>query len=248
MKSKFVRVLLAIAVTLTLSALAQTGSAATPSSPGATSANPPAETPANPPATSAPSIAMTGTKVGAINIEGAIFGSNEGRKEVEVLQKKFEPKQNELKSQNDELESLKKQLDTQGPKLNEDAAANLKKQIESKQKLFDRAVQDAQEEYGSQQQDIASKVLQKMAPIIMKYAQENGFGMIVDTSKPWPQSPILVAGQGVDITKQVVDLYNAQSGVPAPTASGTSKPTAPRSPASTTPKATTPKASEAPKK
>lgn len=246
MKSKFVRVLLAVAVTLTLSALAQTGSAATPSSPGATPANPPAAAPATPSSSQPSSVTLTGTKVGAINIEGAIFGSNEGRKEVEVLQKKFEPKQNELKSQNDELESLKKQLDTQGPKLNEDAAANLKKQIESKQKLFDRAVQDAQEEYGSQQQDIASKVLQKMAPMIVQYAKENGFGMIVDTSKPWPQSPILVAGEGVDITKQVVDLYNAQSGVPAPTASGASKP-APRSPASTTPKATTPKASEAPK-
>jgi outer membrane protein len=248
MKSKFVRVLLAIAVTLTLSALAQTGSAATPSSPGATPANPPAAAPATPSSAQPSTVALTGTKVGAINIEGAIFGSNEGRKEVEVLQKKFEPKQNELKSQNDELESLKKQLDTQGPKLNEDAAANLKKQIESKQKLFDRAVQDAQEEYGSQQQDIASKVLQKMAPMIVQYAKDNGFGMIVDTSKPWPQSPILVAGEGVDITKQVVDLYNAQSGVPAPTASGAGKPTAPRSPASTTPKATTPKASEAPKK
>lgn len=247
MKSKFVRVLLAVAVTLTLSALAQTGSAATPSSPGATPANPPAAAPATPSSSQPTTVALTGTKVGAINIEGAIFGSNEGRKEVEVLQKKFEPKQNELKSQNDELESLKKQLDTQGPKLNEDAAANLKKQIESKQKLFDRAVQDAQEEYGSQQQDIASKVLQKMAPMIVQYAKENGFGMIVDTSKPWPQSPILVAGEGVDITKQVVDLYNAQSGVPAPTASGASKP-APRSPASTTPKATTPKASDAPKK
>jgi outer membrane protein len=244
MKSKFVRVLLALAVTLTFSALAQTGSAATLSSPGATPANPPAAS-ANPPATTAP--AMTGTKVGAINIEGAIFGSNEGRKEVEALQKKFEPKQNELKSQNDELESLKKQLDTQGPKLNEDAAATLKKQIESKQKVFDRAVQDAQEEYGSQQQDIASKILQKMAPMIIKYAQENGFGMIVDTSKPWPQSPILVAGEGVDITKPVVDLYNAQSGVAAPTASAAPKSSAPRSPASTTPRTTTPKASEPPK-
>ena len=243
MKSKFVRVLLAVAVTLTFSALAQTGSAATPSSPGATPANPPAATPANPSAQPS-AVTLTGTKVGAINIEGAIFGSNEGRKEVEALQKKFEPKQNELKSQNDELDSLKKQLDTQGSKLNEDAAANLKKQIESKQKLFDRAVQDAQEEFGSQQQDIASKILQKMAPMIVQYAKENGFGMIVDTSKPWPQSPILVAGEGVDITKPVVDLYNAQSGVAAPTASGTSRPVAPRSPASTTPKATTPKASE----
>ena len=244
MKSKFVRVLLAIAVTLTFSALAQTGSAATPSSPGATPANPPAAASTNPPVANPSPVAMTGTKVGAINIEGAIFGTNEGRKEVEALQKKFEPKQNELKGQNDELEALKKQLDTQGPKLNDDAAANLKKQIESKQKLFDRAVQDAQEEYGSQQQDIASKILQKMAPMIIQYAQDNGFGMIVDTSKPWPQSPILVAGEGVDITKPVVDIYNAKSGVAAPTASGagTAKPAAPRASATprTTPKANTP--------
>ncbi|HLZ40595.1 MAG TPA: OmpH family outer membrane protein [Candidatus Sulfotelmatobacter sp.] len=246
MKSKFVRVLLAVAVTLTFSALAQTGSADTPSSPGATAANPPAASAANPPAATATPTALTGTKVGAINIEGAIFGSNEGRKEVEALQKKFEPKQNELKTQNDELEALKKQLDTQGPKLNEDAAANLKKQIESKQKVFDRAVQDAQEEYGSQQQDIASKILQKMAPMIVTYARDNGFGMIVDTSKPWPQSPILVAGEGVDITKAVVDLYNTQSGVAAPTTSGAARP-APRAPTSTLPKATTPKASAPPK-
>lgn len=246
MKSKFVRVLLAVAVTLTFSALAQTGSADTPSSPGATAANPPAASAANPPAATATPTPLTGTKVGAINIEGAIFGSNEGRKEVEALQKKFEPKQNELKTQNDELEALKKQLDTQGPKLNEDAAANLKKQIESKQKVFDRAVQDAQEEYGSQQQDIASKILQKMAPMIVTYARDNGFGMIVDTSKQWPQSPILLAGEGVDITKAIVDLYNTQSGVAAPTTSGAAKP-APRGPASTLPKATTPKASAPPK-
>ena len=78
------------------------------------------------------------------------------------------------------------------------------KQIETKQKSFDRNVQDAQEEFGSQQQDIASKILQKMAPMIVKYSQENGFGIIVDTSKPWPQSNVLWWGEAVDITKPVV--------------------------------------------
>ena len=150
--------------------------------------------------------------MGTINIEGAIFGSNEGRRDLEALQKKFEPKQSELKGQNDELEGLKKQLTTQQDKLNEEALANLKKQIESKQKLFDRAVQDAQEDFGNQQQEIAGRILQKMAPTIVKYAQENGFGMIIDTSKPWPQSPVVMAGEGVDITKPVVDIYNTQSG------------------------------------
>jgi outer membrane protein len=239
MKSKFLRVLLAIAVTFTFSALAQTGSSATPS---ATPASPDSSAPTT---TTGPS---TGTKVGAINITEAIFGSNEGRRDLEALQKKFDPKQTELKSQNDELEGLKKQMTTQEGKLNEDALATLKKQIESKQKLFDRSVQDAQEEFGSQQQEIASRVLQKMAPMIVKYSQDNGFGMIVDTSKPWPQSNVLWWGQAIDITKAVVDAYNVQSGVPAPPAAGTAKPAAPKPPTGTgAAKPATPKPTEPPK-
>lgn len=221
MKSNFLRVLLALAVTFTFSALAQTGSAATPSSPATTPATPGASASAT---TTGPS---TGTKVGTINIQEAIFGSNEGRRDLEALGKKYEPKQNELKSQNDELDGLKKQMTTQEGKLNEDALATLKKQIESKQKLLDRAVQDFQEEAGNQQQEIATRVLQKMAPMIVKYSQDNGFAMVVDTSKPWPQSAVLWWDQAVDITKAVVDAYNVQSGVPAPT-TGTAKPPTPK--------------------
>ena len=243
MTSKLLRTLLAGAIVLTFSALAQTGSAATPSSAAATPANP-SSAPAT--TTTAPT---TGTKVGTINIQEAIFGTNEGQRDIQALQKKFEPKQSELKTQNDELEGLKKQLSTQGDKLNEDAAANLKKQIDSKQKTFDRSVQDAQEDFGSQQQDIASRILQKMAPMIVKYSQENGFGIIVDTSKPWPQSNILWWGEAVDITKPVVEAYNTQSGVAAPATSGAAapKPTAPKAPATTTPKSSAPKSTETPK-
>jgi outer membrane protein len=240
MKSKFLRVLLAIAATYTFSALAQTGSAATPSSPAASSSTPAATNPA--PTTGA------GTKVGTINIQDAIFGSNEGQRDMQALQKKFEPKQAELKNQNDELEGLKKQLSTQQDKLNEEALNNLKKQIESKQKSFDRSVQDAQEEIGNQQQDIASRILSKMAPLVVKYSTENGFALIVDTSKPWPQSPVLWWNADmVDITKNVVEAYNVQSGVAAPAAPATgAKPTAPKP---TTPGAAKPAApkTDAPK-
>lgn len=233
MKSKFMSIPLALAVTFAFSAFAQTGSAATPSHP--------AETPSSPAATTtAPS---TGTKVGTINIQEAIFGTNEGRRDMEALQKKFEPKQSELKGQNDELEALKKQLTDQGPKLNEDALATLKQQIEGKQKSFDRSVQDAQEEFGNQQQDIATRILKKMAPMIVKYSTENGFGIIVDTSKPWPQSNVLWWGEAVDITRPVVEAYNTQSGVPAPAApAGAAKPAAPRPNGTSKPAA--PKSSE----
>lgn len=247
MTSKFLRFTLAPAALLAISALAQTGSAATPSGSAAPLPTAPSSA-ANPATTTTPP--NTGTKVGAINIDGAILGTNEGRRDMEALGKKFEPKQTELKNQNDELEGLKKQLSTQQDKLNEDALANLKKQIETKQKSFDRSLQDAQEEFGGQQQEIANRILNKMAPMIVKYAQENGFGLIIDTSKPWPQSPVLMAGQGVDITQPVVEIYNAQSGVPAPAPGagaaakpGVSKPTgtAPTKPATPAPKSDAPK-------
>jgi outer membrane protein len=217
MTSKFLRILPAVAALFAISALAQTSSAATPpDAPGMTPAT-----------TTTPG--PGGTKVGTINIQEAIALSNEGRRDLEALQKKFDPKQSELKGQNDELESLKKQLNTQQDKLNQDALESLKTQIETKQKAFDRAVQDAQEDYGNQQQEIAGRILKKMAPIIIKYSQDNGFGVIVDTSKPWPQSPVLWWGEAVDITKPVVDAYNAQSGVAAPAAPSATRPAAPKS-------------------
>lgn len=240
MTSKFVRALLAIAVTLTFSAFAQTGSAATPSNPGATPANP------LPSAPGMPTTTAGGTKVGTINIQEAIFGCNEGQRDMQALQKKIEPKTTELKGQNDELEALKKQLTTQQGKLNADAEETLKKQIESKQKSFDRSYQDYQEEVGGQQQDIAKNVLQKMAPMIVKYSQENGFGIIVDTSKPWPESNVLWWGEAVDITRAVVEAYDVQSGVPAPAPPAGAAPktpgTTPSKPAA--PKTAAPKPSE----
>jgi outer membrane protein len=239
MTSKFLRSVLAIAVFSVISAWAQTGSAAAaaPTAPAATGA---ATSPAAP-ATSTP-MTGAGTRVGTINIERAVLGSNEGQRDFEALSKKLEPKQNELKGQNDELESLQKQLQTQGDKLNEDARAALVKQIETKKKSFDRSVQDAQEDAQNQQKEIFQRILQKMAPSIVKYAQENGLGMIVDISNPWPQSPVLWANDGVDITKPVVDIYNAQSGVPAPAPSGVApKPAGPRPTGGTTPKPAAPK-------
>jgi outer membrane protein len=234
MTSKLLRSILAIAVFSMISAFAQTSSAAAPAG-GATS-----------PASSAPSAPVatgTGTKLGTINIEQAVMGSNEGQRDFEALRKKLEPKQSELKGQNDELESLQKQLQTQGDKLNEDARATLVKQIETKKKSLERSGQDFQEDVQNQQKEIFQRILQKMAPVIVKHAQDGGYAMVMDTSNPWPQSPLLWYGEQGDITKEVVDIYNAQSGVPAPTAPGaTARPATPKpaAPKPAAPKPTTP--------
>lgn len=230
MTSKYLRSVLAIAVLSMTSAWAQASSPAAPAGAAASSADP---------APSTPIATGTGSKLGTINIEQAVMGSNEGQRDFEALRKKLEPKQNELKAQNDELEALQKQYQTQNDKLNEDAKANLQKQIDSKKKLFDRAVQDAQEDFQNQQKEIFQRILQKMAPVIVKHAQQGGFALVMDTSNPWPQSPLLWYGEQGDITKAVVDIYNTQSGVPAPATTGTTVPR-PAAPKPAAPKPATP--------
>jgi outer membrane protein len=170
-------------------------------------------------ATSTPAVTTasgSSVKVGIIDIQQAIVATNEGARDFEALQKKFEPKKNELAGMNTDIENLKKQLNTQGDKMNDEARATLVKSIESKQKTLQRQVEDAQNEYQQQQNEIAQRILQKMAPVIDKYAKANGYGLLFDSSNPWPQGPLLWATAGVDLTKTIVDAYNAQSGVAPP--------------------------------
>src|SRR5208283_4975446 len=201
------------AVVLTISALAQSGSPV----PGG-AATPTASTTA-----AATSATSSGVKVGTIDMQGAVAGSNEGARDFEALNKKFEPRRTELQNVNNEVENLKKQLNTQGDKMNEEARATLVKNIETKQKSLQRSAEDAQNEYQQQLNEIAQRILQKMAPVIDKYVKSNGYGLLLDSSNQWPQGPIIMTSAQMDITKAIVDAYNVQSGVapPASKPSGT---------------------------
>jgi outer membrane protein len=210
------RFALVLALALSLTAFAQTGRAAS-------SAAAPA---------SAPTAGTTG-KVGIINIKGAIVASNEGQRDFEALQKKFDPKNAELKTRNDEIEGLKKQLQTQGDKMNEENRTALIRQIDAKQTALKRFIDDTQAELAAQQNDLARNIGTKMLKTLDKYARDNNFALIMDYSGE--QSSVLWAGAGVDITQAVVEAYNQESGVPAQpkSASTPAAPSATRPPAST---------------
>lgn len=221
MNSKFAPFTLAVVI-LSVMALGQSSSAAPK------------------PAADAPSVPATAAssfgKIGIINMQQAILASNEGQRDFQALSKKFEPKQAELKGMNDEVDNLKKQLNTQGDKLNDVARANLVKSIESKQKELQRNLEDAQSDFQGQQNDILQQVGQKMMQTLDKYAKANGYSLILDVSNQ--NSPVLWAGASTDVTKVIVDEYNTSSGVPAPAPTAGAKgglPSAPRPAAAKTP-------------
>ena len=210
MKSKIVSSL-TVAVLLAVGAFAQ--AADTNAAPATTTANP---------------IIGGPTKIAIINIQAAIANTNEGQRDLDALQKKFEPKQIELKSLNDEVDNLKKQLATQTANLNDDERNRRVQTIEAKQKTLQRDLDDAQTEYQNQSNEIAQRIGQKLMQTLDKYAQQNGYAVVLDYSAQ--QSSVLWAAPTVDITKPVIEAYNVVSGVPAPP-----KTSAPAAPSATTP-------------
>ncbi len=176
---------------------------------------------AAPAATAAPAAA----KVGIVNIQAAIVNSNEGQRDFESLQKKFDPKRTELENLNKEVDELQKKFNTQGDKLNDEARGDLLKQIDAKKKTLQRNYEDANTDIQAQQNEIANRIGQKLVEVLDKYAKENAFTLILDVSGQ--ASPVLWAASSVDITKSIVDAYNAQSGVPAPAKPAGTKPTTP---------------------
>jgi outer membrane protein len=220
MKRTFASIILLVLVSM--ASLAQTSSATPNPAPTTPTANPNA------------------VKVGVISMQGAIAGSNEGQRDLEAVDKKFEPRRLELQKLNTDIEELKKQLNTQGDKMNPEAHEALVKSIESKTKTLQRSAEDAQNEYQQQQSEVAQRILQKIAPVITKYVSDNGYGLLIDASSPWPQGPVVVATQAVDITKAVVDAYNVQSGVPAPAKTAGSTTPRPATTPGVTKPATTP--------
>lgn len=167
------------------------------------------------------------TKVGVIQMQQAILASNEGQRDFAALQKKFEPKQVELSNSKKELDDLQKQLSTQSSTLNDEARATLAKNIEQKQKVYQRNLDDAQSDYQNQLQDLINRVGEKMYKVLATYAENNGYAVIFDISNP-QTSPVIWAGPTIDVSKAILEAYNTQSGVAAP-------PSVPSAPSATKP-------------
>ena len=159
------------------------------------------------------------TRVAVINFQAAVFQTNEGKRNIGELQKKFDPKRAQLKAQSDEIDTLKKQLQASGDKLSDAERQNRTRAIDEKEKALQRDGEDASNDYEQEMQQTYQQVAEKVYGVVQSYASQNGFGVVLDASASQQQLPtVLWANPSTDITKAVIEAYNVKSGVPAPAA------------------------------
>jgi len=193
-----------------------------------------AAAPAAPPAAAPPAAApatMAGapSKVGVIQIQAALAATKEGQKAAAELETKLAPRKRELEGKQSEIKDLQDRLAKGGNTLSDSAKEDLTRNIDAKTKSYNRQLEDAQAELEQEQQKLVNVLGQKMMAVIDKYAQQNGFAIVLDVSNQ--NTPVLYASNTVDITKQVIDLYDntvftATPAAARPAAPAASKPAA----------------------
>jgi outer membrane protein len=155
--------------------------------------------------------AASGGKVGVISLQEAIGVTAEGKKAFEDLQKKYEPRRQDLQRQQQEITALQDQLQRQVATLSDEEQMRLRRDLEDKQKIFKRANEDANADFQSDNQDTFRRLAQKMVRILNEYAQQNGFVLIVDQA----QMPVYYVAAEIDLTQEMIRRYDAANPVAA---------------------------------
>jgi outer membrane protein len=187
----------------------------------------------------APAQTATPAKVGIINIQAAIIGTKEGQAAAKELEAKSAPKKKELEKMQSEISGLRDQLNKMSSVGSEEQKRKLMADIDTKTKSFNRQVEDAQAELDQEQQRVLNELGGKMLAVLDKYAKDNGYAIILDVSQQ--NTPVLFAANGIDVTQDVVGLYDknapaATSAAPAATAPAATTPAKPAGVKPTAPK------------
>jgi outer membrane protein len=154
-------------------------------------------------------------KVAVIGFQEAVTQTNDFQRRFADLQKKYDPKRQELKVLSDDIANLQKQLQAQASTLSDADRAQRAKVIDDKQKQLKRSGEDAQGDFQQSIQETFAGVAAKVSETLDSYAKEHGYTVVLDEGSQ--QLPVvLYASQSADITKAVVEAYNLKSGIPAP--------------------------------
>jgi len=169
-------------------------------------------------------------KVGVINIRQAIVTTAEGKLASAELQSQFDSRQNEIENLNKQISDLQQRLQASANKLSQEEEARLRQEGQRRAQRLDRMNTEYQEDVNAAQADVIDRIGRKMVDVLDRYARENGYSVVLDSSAQ--STPILYASTQIDVTQDIIRLYDQAYPVKAAAA-------APAKPAAAKPAQTT---------
>ena len=178
------------------------------------------------------------TKVAIIHLQNAMAQTKDGQKAAADMETKYGPRRKEIDRKQSEMGQLETQYRNTANTMSPEARDKLARDIDQRRKQIQRDMDDAQAELQQDQDRVLQELGQKMMAVIDRYAADKGYGLILDISSP--QNPVLFASNAIDITRDIVELYDRGAGGAAATAPANAAPAIGAPPASAVPPAARP--------
>ncbi len=186
----------------------------------------------------APAPASVPTKIAIIQFQAAVMTTQEGQQAQATLKAKFDPVKAKLEKRQADLQAMQDKLQKGGATLSADARARMEKDISAGGRSLNNDAEDLNNDVQEEQNKIVQPMADKMGAIIRDYATKNGFAVVLDVSSE--QTAVLWASPAINITAEIVKLYDqahpVKAGTTAAPSSGAAKPPAVTSPAPAPPK------------
>jgi len=154
------------------------------------------------PAGAAPAAA----KVGVLNVQAAIASTAEGKQASAELQSQFASRQTELETLNKQIDDLRKRLQAGQNTLSQEEQARLTRQGEGLAKQAQRKQEEYNEDVQAALGDVRERIGRKMLDVLDRYARENGYSAIFDTSSQ--AQVIIYASNQADVTQDIIRLFD----------------------------------------
>jgi outer membrane protein len=169
-------------------------------------------------------------KIGVINVRQAIVTTAEGKQASAELQSQFAPRQNELEALNKQITDIRNRLGAGTVTLSDEEKQRLTVQGQRLTSQLDRKQNELQEDLNAAQGEVVDRIGRKMMDVLDRYSRENGLVAVFDSSSQ--NSPILFASTNIDITQDIIKLYDQAyplkaGSTPAPATKPAPKPATP---------------------
>jgi outer membrane protein len=191
-----------------------------------------------------PAGAASAGKIGVLNVRQAIVTTAEGKQASAELQSQFAPRQNEMEALNKQINDIRQQLAANQTTWSDEQKTKAQTQGQRLAAQLDRKNTELQTDVNDAQSEVVDRIGRKMMEVLDRFSRENGFVAVFDSSAQ--SSPIIYASNNIDVTQDIIRLYDQQYPLKGGSAPATRPAVAPKpagAPA-TTPKPTTPPASK----
>ena len=142
------------------------------------------------------------SRIGFVDIQKAVLGTKEWKKNFEIFKKDFAKEKTKIKARENRIKKMLEDLNKQSFVLDPELKKKKEDRYRKEKIAFERYVQDQNQEFSKSEKEITQKILIKMMKVIKNLGKDKKYTMILE------EKVVLFHDRGKDLTTLVTNTYD----------------------------------------